>query len=326
MRKLLNRYDLSPVLTLAAGLALLAWVGDNPFNQDLFALAATYSLLALGMYIPFVLAGSLSMAYTAYLAFGGYAVALVATRTDWPMVAGYFIGAAASAVLAVVLGFATRRLSSFFLVAVTLLFAIAFEGWLTSTPEFSGGAAGIGGVPRMELFGVEMTRELFIPVLLVLVWGIGVLVDRLRKGVFGMVLRASRDVPVAVEASGVAVPTLRLVALGTGAAVASLGGSVFVTFNQAINPETFILHVVFLALFMPLLGGQSTAWGAILGALIVVQFTFNLGSVGDSGTLLFTIAVLVVLLIAPRGILGYLGILWRRLVPLESEKERTHGA
>lgn len=324
MRRLRTRYDLSPVVALGVGLALLAWVGGNPFHQDLFALAATYSLLSLGMYIPFVLAGSLSMAYTAYLALGGYSVALVATKTDLPLITGYVVGAAASATLAVVLGFATRRLSSFYLVAVTLLFSIAFESWLTATPEFSGGAAGIGDVRRMEFFGVELTRDLFIPILLVLVWLAATLIDRMRRGEFGLVLRASRDVPTAVEASGIRVPTLRLVALAIGAATASLGGSVFVSFNQAVNPETFILHMVFMALFMPLLGGQATAWGAVLGALLVVQFTFNLGSATETGTLLFTAAVLVVLLIAPHGILGYLGRVRNRLVPSDGKKERAH--
>lgn len=311
--RLLTRFDLSPLVALAVGLLLLGWVGVNPFRQDLFALAATYSLLALGMYVPFVLSGSLSMAYSAYLAIGGYSVALVSTKTHWSLLTGFVIGAAASAVLAVVLGAATRRLSGFFLVAVTLLFGTAFERWLTSNDSISGGAGGIGGVRALTLFGHEVTRAEFVPALLVLVLVVGILVDRLRKGSFGIALRAARDVPGAVEASGVRVPTLNLVALGLGAALASFGGSVFVVFNSAINPETFTLSIVFLALFMPLLGGQSTAWGAVVGALLVVEFTFNLQSMEDTGTLMFTLAVFVVLLVAPKGILGYLGLALRRL-------------
>lgn len=323
MRKvsgLLTRFDLSPLLAVAAGLALLGWVGINPFRQDLFALAATYSLLALGMYVPFVLSGSLSMAYSAYLAIGGYAVAIVSTKTHWSLLAGFVIGAIASAVLAVVLGAATRRLSGFFLVAVTLLFGTAFERWLTTTESVSGGAGGISGVRALTIAGSEVTRAELVPTLLVLVLIIGCAVDRLRKGSFGIALRAARDVPGAVEAGGVRVPSLNLVALALGAALASLGGSVFVVFNSAINPETFTLSIVFLALFMPLLGGQSTAWGAVVGALLVVEFTFNLGSMEDTGTLVFTLAVFIVLLVAPKGILGYLGVALRRLLAVGGER------
>jgi branched-chain amino acid transport system permease protein len=161
-----------------------------------------------------------------------------------------------------------------------------------------------------------MTRSDLVYALLVLVLLTGILVDRLRKSSFGLAQRAARDVPVAVEAAGVRVPTLNLVALALGGALASLGGSVFVVFNQAINPETFTLSIVFLALFMPLLGGQSTAWGAVVGALLVVQFTFNLEAMAETGTLMFTLAVFVVLLVAPKGVLGYLGAGWRRLLSL----------
>lgn len=314
------RHDLSPLLASAAGLALLGWVGVNPFRQDLFALASTYSLLALGMYVPFVLGGCLSMAYSAYLAIGGYSVALVATRTGWPLPVGFLIGALASGVLAVVLGAATRRLSGFFLVAVTLLFGTAFERWLISTDSVSGGASGIAGLRPLTLLGHEVTREEFVPGLLVLVLLAGLLVDRLRKSSFGITLRAARDVPGAVEASGVRVPTLHLVALAMGAMLASFGGSVFVVFNGAVNPETFTLSIVFLALFMPLLGGQSTAWGAVIGALLVVEFTFNLQVLENTGTLMFTLAVFLVLLVAPKGVLGYLGAGLRRLLPQGGER------
>lgn len=305
--KALSRLNYSFPLAVVAGLVLLSWVGVNPFRQDLFALAGVYSLLALGMYVPFVLSGSLSMAYSAYLAIGGYSVALVATRTEWSLFAGFLVGMVVSALLALVLGAATRRLSGFYLVAVTLLFAMAFQTWLTDSTDLSGGAAGMAGLRPLMLFGTELDREALIPVILVLVLLVGLLVDRMRRGAFGVAIRASRDVPVSVEAAGIRVPTLRLVVLAFGAAFASLGGSFFVVFNGAINPETFTLSVVFLALFMPLLGGQRTAWGAVVGALLVVEFTFNLDWFADTGTLLFTIAVFVVLLVAPKGILGYLG-------------------
>ena len=65
------------LITVAVVAAVLLWMGPSLYRQDLVFLAATYSLIALGMYVPFVLAGSLSMAYSAYAAIGAYAVALI---------------------------------------------------------------------------------------------------------------------------------------------------------------------------------------------------------------------------------------------------------
>ena len=42
-----------------------------------------------------------------------------------------------------------------------------------------------------------------------------------------------REVPAAVEATGVRVPMLKLVGLGLGAAVAALGGALFTTTTSA---------------------------------------------------------------------------------------------
>jgi branched-chain amino acid transport system permease protein len=57
---------------------------------------------------------------------------------------------------------------------------------------------------------------------------------------------------------------------------------------------------------MPIIGGTGTPWGAVLGAVIVVELTLNLPSLHTSGTLLVSLGVLVIMLVAPRGVLGYL--------------------
>ncbi|WP_084262829.1 branched-chain amino acid ABC transporter permease [Actinomadura formosensis] len=293
--------------TLVLTLGVIAWAGGDLFRQDLALLGATYALLALGMYLPFNLAGALSLAYSAYVAIGGYAVGLVATETGWPLPVAYLLGAVASAVLAVVLGFATRRLSGFYLAAVTLLFGVAFQSFLLDAKEITGGALGIGSIRPLTLFGGEVDRRSFIALTLLVVWIVAVAVDRVRRSPFGVALQSSRDVPAAVEAAGIGVPALRLTVLGAGAAIASVGGGLFTTANQTIGPDTFTLSLVMLAIFMPLLGGQGSAWGAVLGAVLVVELTFNLQIFERAGSLIFGIAVLAVLLIAPRGILGYAG-------------------
>ena len=138
-----SRAALVPLVFVVAS---LLYVQGNAYHQDLLMLMATYGLLALGMYIPFIMAGSLSLAYTVYLTVGGYSVAWISHHTDLPIVVGIVIGAVLSAVIAVILGFATRRLSSFYLAAVTLLFAEAFDTWLVDAEGITNGASGFSGV------------------------------------------------------------------------------------------------------------------------------------------------------------------------------------
>ncbi|MBS4751942.1 branched-chain amino acid ABC transporter permease [Nocardioides sp. zg-ZUI104] len=295
-----------PLLAAALAVLLLVWMSGSGYREDLLVLACTYALVALGMYLPFVMAGSLSMAYSAYAAIGAYSVGLVSSETGWPVWVGWLAGALVAGVVAVVLSLSTRRLSGFYLAAVTLLFGTAFEKWLTSF-DFFGGPGGIGGIRPPSFFGHEPSRGVQVALAMTLVIVVATLLERARRSPVGAVVRAMGQEDLPVEASGVRTADLTSVCLAVGAAIASTGGSLFASFVGGVTPETFTLAIVFLAVFMPLIGGRGTAWGAVVGAVLVVEFSLNLDLFETSGQLILAIAVLVILLVAPAGVLGYLG-------------------
>lgn len=304
----------SAAIALVAVLFLMWWANGKDPRIDIFTLGATYALVGLGMYVPYVLGGSLGLAYGAYAAVGAYAVGLIANKTGIPLVFAWVIGAAVAAAIAVVLGMATRRLSGFYLAAVTLLFGNAFETWLIDTDSV-GGSLGQGGIRHVSLFGWIPTRYQWVVLSGFLVLIIAFFVDRLRMSPWGVVVRGMRDVPLAVESAGARVPSLNLVALAIGGAIASLGGSLFASTVHGVTPQTFGLEIVFLALFMPLIGGIGTSWGAVLGAAIVAKLTLDFDAIKTSGQLILAVGVIVILMVAPRGVAGYLDAIRKRLVP-----------
>lgn len=293
------------VAAILVAALLIFWASGNGFRLDLIVLVVVYGLIALGMYVPFVLAGSMSMAYGAYAAVGGYSLAIITTKTTLPAIVGWVIGPIIAAVIAVILGLLTRRLSGFFLAAATLLFSLAFEPWLVEGRALTGGSGGLGGVPLFSIFGWTPSRVVQVVIVIGLLIIVTVLVERIRKGSWGVTARTMRDVPAAVEAMGVRTVTLTTVAQAAGAIIAALGGAVFVSSVLSITPETFTIHIVFLALFMPIIGGRQSAWGALIGAMIVVQLTLNTPIFGGSGQLVLAVAVLLILLVAPGGVIGY---------------------
>jgi branched-chain amino acid transport system permease protein len=307
MRRHADLVRLAVAVVLAA--AILGWVGTNGYRQTLVITTATYALVALGMYVPFVMTGSLSMAYSAYAGIGGYAVGLVSHRTGLPLwLAGLFAPLVAAA-LAVLLGLFTRRLSGFFLAAVTLLFGLAFSAWLVDAESITGGSAGLGDLRRLDVFGWHPSGYQVMLGAAILVCVVAFLLDRLRLSPWGVVVRTIREAPRAVEAAGVRVPAMTLVALALGAGIASLGGALFTYSVGSVTPDTFTLNIVFLAIFMPLIGGTGTPWGAVAGAVIAVELTLNFPALKTSGTLLLAVGVLAIMLLAPKGVLGSLGSL-----------------
>jgi branched-chain amino acid transport system permease protein len=294
----------SLVIAAVIGLLLILWAGDNSYRYSLMQTAAAYALIGVGVYIPFIMGGSLSLAYAAYASIGGYSVALVADKTSIPVVIGWVIGPIVAGFAAVVLGQLTRRLSGLYLAAITYLFAQAFQSWLNSAPGITGGESGISNLRPTSLLGWIPSHRGQIVLAVILVLAVGFVVDRLRLSPWGVSLRAMKEVPAAVEATGIRVPMLTLVGLGLGAAVASLGGALFTTATSVITPSTFTLNLIFLAVFMSLLGGQGTPWGAIAGAVLIVELTLNVPYLSTSGSLLVAAVVLLVMLVAPNGVLG----------------------
>ena len=293
------------VFTLVLAIAAIVVVRGNPYYEAVALLTATYAFISLGMYLPFIMGGALSMAYNAYLGVGAYALAFVATRSDWDLAWSVPVGMLLASAVAVVLGFATRRLSGFYLAAVTLLFGIAFYTWLIDAESITGGSGGIQSIRVPTFGGQPVSDSMLVSITILAVWLVALLLSRLRNSPFGIVVRAQRRAPIAVESSGIRVTTLTLVSLAVGAAITALGGSLFAVVHHAILPESFAVELVFLTMFMPLLGGQDRPWGAVLGAILVVTFTFQLTFFKETGSLFFSLAVLLVLVLAPRGILGY---------------------
>jgi branched-chain amino acid transport system permease protein len=287
--------------------AVAVWGLGDPYHKDLLTLATVYAILALGMYIPLVLSGSLSIAYNVYFVLGAYTIALWSHGSGLSIWLAIPAGMVLAAVIAVSVGFLTRNLSGYYLVVATLAVALAADRFVLDISGVAGRANGLSGIPRLGAFGFELGRNQLIVSGLLLVWLLAMGANRLRDSVWGLSIRLHRDVPQAAEACGAPTALVSFVALGIGACFATLGGTLLAFVNQSVVPEAFTFGVIFPIVFAPIVGGSATSWGSVVGAfaLVVIQ-QIALGA-AVSGTLIFAACVLVILLVAPGGILGILG-------------------
>ncbi|MGE0308330.1 MAG: branched-chain amino acid ABC transporter permease [Acidimicrobiia bacterium] len=291
------------LIGIACVVGVALWANGDRYQRTLVYLGAMYALLAMALYVPYILAGAVSMAFAAYLSIGGLSVGLVAENTGWPLLAAVPIGVVISMVLAIGLGLLTHRLTGFHLAAVTLLFALAFVTWHQES-SITKGAGGLSILRTAHLGSIRLTDDALVVFTLLIVALTAIGIDRLRRSPIGPALGARKEAPAAAEACGYSTKVLLLVALAAGAAIASVAGSLFTISNGAVTSGTFSTHIVFLAIFMPILGGSRSAWGAVLGASIVVYLTFELKLLEDGGTFGFLLTVLAILIVAPKGLLG----------------------
>ena len=296
------------VAMLAIGLAAAS---TSEFNRDVVLLVCVYTLAGLGMYVPLVLNGQLSLAYAAYVSMGAYAVGWMSLNTSASPALGIVVGMAFAAAAAAVLGLVTVRLNGFYLAGVTFLFDRAFRSFVIES-NWIGGPSGLSNFSSGFLGGVELTRPVVSSAAIVVALLAVVYVSRLRRGPFGLMSRFHREAGRTVESSGVRSLAVKVACLALGAAIAAVGGGLLSLQNHAVYPETFGLNILSVAIFAPLLGGQRSPWGAVIGAAVVAWLYFGLNIAQDTGTLVFAIAVVLIVRVAPGGLLGIGSDLWAK--------------
>jgi branched-chain amino acid transport system permease protein len=85
---------------------------------------------------------------------------------------------------------------------------------------------------------------------------------------FGRLLRATREDAAAARAVGVAVYRQRLIAFTLSGVLAGFAGGLYVHLLP-LNTEALYLDLTFITLAMLVVGGATSLWGAVVGALAV---------------------------------------------------------
>jgi branched-chain amino acid transport system permease protein len=102
---------------------------------------------------------------------------------------------------------------------------------------------------------------------------------------FGRMLRATREDPAAARAVGVSVYRQRLTAFVLSGLLAGLAGGLYVHLLP-IGTESVYLDLTFITLAMLVIGGTTSLWGAVVGALAVSALDSYL-AIAENGTSLF---------------------------------------
>ena len=89
-----------------------------------------------------------------------------------------------------------------------------------------------------------------------------------QRSRFGRLLRATREDAAAARAVGVSVYRQRLIAFALSGAIAGFAGGLYVHLLP-LNTETLYLDLTFITLAMLVIGGATSLWGAVVGALAV---------------------------------------------------------
>jgi branched-chain amino acid transport system permease protein len=102
-----------------------------------------------------------------------------------------------------------------------------------------------------------------------------------QRSPLGRKARATREDPAAAQAVGVSVHQQRLWAFTLSGALCGFAGGLLVHMLGSITTEQVYLELTFLTLAMLVVGGLTSLWGAVVGALAVSGLDSLLGNAED---------------------------------------------
>ena len=298
----------------------------------------SYAILALAVDLVWGFAGILSLGHAAFFALGGYAMAMHLMRgigargqygaalpdfmvfLNWRELPWYWLGfdwfafalvmaMVVPAVLAAVIGWLAfrSRVTGVYLSIITQ--ALTYALLLAFYRNDMGFGGNNGLTDFKELLGFRLsadtTRAGLLLATAAALCGMFVLARRLIQSRFGKVLVAVRDTESRTRFLGYRPESYKLVVWTLSAAMAGIGGALYVAQVGIINPGEFAPANSIEAVIWVAVGGRGTLYGPILGAVLVnLAKTVLTGSLPEIWLFALGALFIVVTLFLPRGLVG----------------------
>ena len=266
---------------------------------------ALFALVGIGLNVLMGLTGQVSLGQVGFYAIGAYTMALLTTRLGisfwlaWPAAA--LLAAACGALLAL----PAVRVKGPYLAMVTIAFGFVVENSIVELRSLTGGQNGIMGI-RAPALGSFVQGERAVAVIAVLTVGVALAgFVWLSRGTWGAAMRAVRDSETAAESVGLNPVLIKTTAFAVSALCAGAAGALFAPLSGMITPHTFGFGQSILFVLVLMLGGTGTVMGPIAGALVVGLLPELLSSLEEYRLLFFGALLLIVLWVAPTGIVGF---------------------
>ena len=225
---------------LVAVLVAVLPLGMNTYWTEVAVNVGLYALLALSLNVILGQAGIFHMGHAAFYAVGAYVTAILNTHYQIPILLLIPVAGAAAALFALIVARPIIHLRGDYLLIVTIgIVEIVRIALINDVFGLTGGANGIFGIARPELFGIKIRKAIQFYYLIWIMVGFTVLLFHwLSESRFGRALNCIKEDDTAAEGCGMDVAHLKLMAFVIGAFWAGMAGNLFAAKMTIISPSS----------------------------------------------------------------------------------------
>ncbi|HWK71291.1 MAG TPA: branched-chain amino acid ABC transporter ATP-binding protein/permease [Burkholderiaceae bacterium] len=323
----MNRLLLAVVVLALAALPLI------PATPEFWITHLNYiglaSLVVLGLVLLTGIGGLTSFGQAAFVGIGAYTTAWLTTAVGWSPWVALLIGLMLTFLVAYVLGAITLRLSGHYLPLGTIAWCLSLY-YLFGNLEFLGQYDGIAGIAPIEFFGFSLGKGRHIYYLIWVFVLLSMLATRnLLDSRPGRAIRALKSGGGMAESFGIDMARYKVIIFVYAALLACVSGWLYAHMQRAVSPSPFGLNYGIEYLFMAVVGGAGSVWGAVLGSGLILTLKDQLQNVlpkildtsSNFELIVFGVLMILVLQYARDGVWPILSSSWLALTG-KSERRR----
>ena len=289
---------------LVAVLVAVLPLGMNTYWTEVAVNVGLYALLALSLNVILGQAGIFHMGHAAFYAVGAYVTAILNTHYQIPILLLIPVAGAAAALFALIVARPIIHLRGDYLLIVTIgIVEIVRIALINDVFGLTGGANGIFGIARPELFGIKIRKAIQFYYLIWIMVGLTVLLFHwLSESRFGRALNCIKEDDTAAEGCGMDVAHLKLMAFVIGAFWAGMAGNLFAAKMTIISPSSFTFWESVVVFAVVILSGGSQI-GVLLGTFLIVALPEMFRDFASARMLVFGLAMMIMMGVRPQGLL-----------------------
>jgi branched-chain amino acid transport system permease protein len=314
--------------------------------------ALTYMAAAMSLNLLLGYTGQISLGHSAFFGVGAYTTGILVSKYGWSPFTTIAVAFVVAFAVGALVSLPALRIKGVYLALVTLALGLVFPQ-LVKAPKLewlTGGARGLDKTgfrftkknPTYEIFGWnpwgnlrgENVKPFFYWIAVVIVMVVYLVCRGVVKSRAGRSLVAIRDNETAAAVMGVNLASTKALVFGLSAALCSLPGCLSALRTGNVTPDSSNITVLGAITFLVIMvvGGAGSLWGPIVGSMLFVFITELTGDwterskvpaplrpiFGWSHTApgggIFAVMLIVLMFVAPFGIVGMCKRLMARVV------------
>ena len=324
----MNKLLLALVVIVLAALPLFA--GTPEFWITQLNYVGLASLVVLGLILLTGVGGLTSFGQAAFVGIGAYSTAWLTTALGVSPWLALLAGLILTFLVAYVLGAITLRLSGHYLPLGTIAWCLSLY-YLFGNLQFLGQYDGISGIAPIHFFGLSLGdgRHIYYliwAVVLLSMWATRNLLDSRP----GRAIRALKSGGGMAESFGINMATYKVIIFVYAALLACVSGWLYAHMQRAVSPSPFGLNYGIEYLFMAVVGGAGSVWGAVVGSGLILLLKDQIQNVlpkliqttSNFELVVFGVLMILVLQYARDGVWPILSSCWNTITGNSQRRNR----